>query len=393
MQVFKTYFKILKENFFGIGLYIAIFMIISVVTALQMNPPASKNLEQTKVKVAIINHDEKSQIVAGFTRFLEEYAVLITLEDDKDAIQEAIFSGRIDYSITIPKNFTQSMQSMQTLTVPQLEVVAIAKSAKTYQMNMLIDKYLNLVAMFLSENPTISPQLLQTQLQNALEQSAQLNILPDSSPHNRNYLVYFYLLPFVLLATTIIGITTVMFTFNRTAIYRRNSIAPLKLKSMNIQIIFGNFFLALFIWALMIALGILINLGHFTADAQFYTVLFNSFILMIVCISISSLAGLFIKTNDARTAISNIVSLGSCYIGGVFVDQQALGATVNKIAAFTPVHWYIKANDFVRLSGGSLGGLHSDKIAQAITIQLLFATTFFTVAIAYSKAKRKGSQE
>lgn len=390
MQVFKTYFKVFQKNSFGIGMCIVIFAVISILMASQMNSSSPNTLEHTKVRVTIINHDEKSQLLAGFTSFLEEYAVLTAVTDNKEDIQKAVFARRADYIITIPEDFTQSMQEGA---VPKLEVIAIDKAARTYQMNMLVNKYLNLTAMFLSENPNISPQLLQTQLKNALQHNAQISILTNIPPQNRDYLIYFNFLPFVLLATTILGITPVMFTFNRNAIYRKNTTSPLKLTSMKAQIILGNFCLALFIWAIMIAVGILVYHEHFTADAQFYTVLFNSFILLIVCISISSLTGLFIKTNESRDAIINIVSLGSCYIGGVLVNQQLLGDTVNQVAAFTPVHWYVKVNDLVWRGGGSLGGVDSDKIAQAMGIQLLFAMTFFAVAIAYSKAKRKSTQQ
>lgn len=390
MKVFKAYCQIACKNSLVIGIYVAVFSAVFIAINMNTTSSASSSFETTQIRTAIINQDEESALITGFTEFIDEYATLVTVEDDREAKQEAIFAQHAEYIITIPKGFSAAITKGEHMA---LDVVSIENSQSIFQMDILLDRYFNLITLFLKAEPDISSQRLNEKVRGAMSEGAEIILNSETVGKNRNYMYYFNFLPYILLSTTMLGITTVMHAFNRKVIYRRNIISPIKLNSMNGQIIIGNLTIGLLIWGILVVLGIAINHESITADAQLFTVILNSFILLIVSISLGSLIGFISKTSESRTAIINVVTLGSCFLGGVFISQKLMGDAVNEVARFIPTHWYMIINDLVLFEGASLGGVKSDEIAMAMGIQLLFAVTIIIVTVGYNKAKQSGAEQ
>jgi ABC-2 type transport system permease protein len=72
----------------------------------------------------------------------------------------------------------------------------------------------------------------------------------------------------------------------------------------------------------------------------------------------------------------------------MFVPQEFLGSPVLKVASFTPVYWFVKANNAIetvtQASWSQLSG-----IASYMAIQLGFAAAIISVALVVSKRKRQ----
>ena len=87
------------------------------------------------------------------------------------------------------------------------------------------------------------------------------------------------------------------------------------------------------------------------------------------------------------SAASNVVSLGCCFISGVFVPQQYLGKTVLSIASFNPTYWYVKANNEISaLVNFSKENLMP--IFMSMAIILCFAIAIFAITLVIIKQKR-----
>jgi ABC-type uncharacterized transport system permease subunit len=75
------------------------------------------------------------------------------------------------------------------------------------------------------------------------------------------------------------------------------------------------------------------------------------------------------------------------FIIGVFVPQQLLGKTVQTIASFTPIYWYVKANNDIH----NLIIFNSENlkpILSSMLIELGFAAAIFAVTLVIIKQKR-----
>ncbi len=103
-------------------------------------------------------------------------------------------------------------------------------------------------------------------------------------------------------------------------------------------------------------------------------------------LSLSFLATLIIKNKNAQSGVSNVLSLGLCFISGVFVPQSLLSSGVLTIASFMPTYWFIKANNEIGLlTNFTIENLSS--ILTAMLIQIGFAVALVSIALVIIKKR------
>ena len=76
MQVFKTYFKIIKSNLMQMMIYIVIFIGLAVLFSMMSQTNNNVSFTPQKPSVAIVNHDENSELLRGFTDYLDKMPIL-----------------------------------------------------------------------------------------------------------------------------------------------------------------------------------------------------------------------------------------------------------------------------------------------------------------------------
>jgi ABC-2 type transport system permease protein len=118
--------------------------------------------------------------------------------------------------------------------------------------------------------------------------------------------------------------------------------------------------------------------------------LLNSLVFTMAALSVSFLLGNVIKSKNAMSAASNVVSLGTCFISGVFVPQALLGKQVLKIASFTPNYWYVKTNNTI----ANLASFNMENLRPVFSNMLIvigFAAAVLSVTLVVIKQKRMSS--
>ena len=107
-------------------------------------------------------------------------------------------------------------------------------------------------------------------------------------------------------------------------------------------------------------------------------------------LALAYLVGMLTNNTNALNGIVNTVSLGMCFLCGVFVPLDVLNKGVITVAQFLPVYWYEKANDTLAEFGNITGGVRTE-VLQAVGIQLVFAAAILCIAMAVSKKKKMGA--
>lgn len=155
---------------------------------------------------------------------------------------------------------------------------------------------------------------------------------------------------------------------------------------MNFQMILGNISYAVLTWFIIIFTSFIMY-GRYMFTTNGLLLLLNSFIFTFAALSISYLIGNVIKSKGALSAAANVISLGTCFISGVFVPQAYLGNTVLRIASFTPTYWYVKANnDIVNMVNFKMENLLP--VFMNMLIVLGFAAAMLAVTLVVIKQKR-----
>ena len=108
------------------------------------------------------------------------------------------------------------------------------------------------------------------------------------------------------------------------------------------------------------------NLGYYLA---------NSLLMMAVALSLSYLVGMFMKNSNMLSGVANVISLGMCFLCGVFVPMSVMDQKVLKVSRFLPVYWYEQVNELL----GEYTVLPDhvvSKIYMYMGIEALFAVAF-----------------
>lgn len=345
MQVFKTYFKIIKSNLMQMMIYIVIFIGLAVLFSMMSQTNNNVSFTPRKPSVAIVNHDENSELLRGFTDYLDQNADIVPLKDDPSTLKDALFFREVVYIAIIPKGFTQAFMAGEN---PEIIENTVPDSDFEYQSGQLVNQYFNTAQLYLKGIPDISQAELSKKTAARMDDQTTVTLdqisIEEGIP---SYSYYFNYLAYALLAVLILGISSIMMVFNNQDIKRRNSCAPMRLKNFNAQLAIASTIFGLIVWAFMLLVAFI--LYDITPDNLPLVLLCsaNALLMTFTALGIAFLTGQFIKNYNIQSAVANVVSLGLCFLSGVFVPQYLLGDTVKAIASFTPTYWYIKANNAI----------------------------------------------
>jgi ABC-2 type transport system permease protein len=382
MQVFKVYFKIIKANIKQMSIYLIIFLAISLIYSVSATPKREEGFSQTKTNVAFINLDEDTALTRGFKEYLSRYVNFVDVENKQDKLQDALFFREVEYIVTIPKNFTKDFLQGKAV---EIEKITVPNSTTKMYVDMAINKYFNEARVYVNNVPGITEENLAQQVGKSLssEIEVKLKTFGDKKQNNAFAVYYFNFLAYSLFAVLILGVSSNLLVFNDKNLKRRNLCSPMKDRTFNMELIIANLAFALVSYGIMTIFGFILNRENMMTYNGLLLCI-NALVFTIAALSISFLVGLFIKNRNAQSSVANVLSLGFCFLSGVFVPQELLSDKCLTLASFNPTYWYVKANNAIgKLSNFSLDNLSS--ILTYMLIELGFAIAIFSVALVANK--------
>jgi ABC-2 type transport system permease protein len=385
MQVYKAFFKIIRKNLTEILIYVFIFLFFAITMSSTEGNNLSSGFEETKRDVVFISNDKESKIIDGLKEHISEKADIVDMEDDSEKLQDALFFRKIDYIIRVPEGFSDNLFAGKEV---QLEKTTVPNSTTAIYVDSIVNKYLNTASVYIKNLTGASEDEIVSNIKKDLANQTQVtvNTFNTKVASEQKYVYYFNYMAYSIFAVLILGVCAVMLVYNKTDLKRRNYCSPIKSRSINLQLLFGNLTFALITWVVMIFASFILYTEQMLSVTGLLFLL-NSLVLTITVLSISFLLSSIIKSRNAMSAAANVVALGCSFISGVFVPQEMLGKTVLNIASFTPTYWYIKANtaiaETVEFSMKNL-----TPIFNSMLIVLAFAVAAIAVALLIMKQKR-----
>ncbi len=385
MTVFKTYFKIIKKQSIQLSIYLVIFLGLSIMFS---NFGASNDIAkftESRAKVAFINEDKDSVLIQGFKEYLGKHSTFVDVENSTENLQDALFFREVEYIAKIPAGFTENLMSGKAAAI---EKTSVSGSTSGIYTDILINKYLNTAKLYINNQKGITQEEVIKQVAKDLDIETEINmkVIAGKTTDTSTVEYFFNYMPYVLLSIIILGISSIMIVFNDIKLKRRNLCSPVSNLAVNLQILFGNVVFSVVCWALLLIMGLVLYRKLMLNVNTLYFCL-NSLVLTITILSMSFLIGILIKSRNAQSGISNVLSLGMSFLSGVFVPQEFLSENVLAIAKFTPTYWYIKANKAI----GDLTNFNFENIAPALSymlIELGFAVALISVTLVVSKRKQ-----
>ena len=386
MPVFKLCMKIIKKNLPSLLIYVGIFLLILVLFATNSTKKAQTGFTTDKCKVAFIS-EESSPLIDGFKQELSKSAEFVTIADNTEKLQDALYFRNVEYIIRIPKGFTASFMNGEDM---QIQKTTVPNSTSSAFLDIHINQYFNTARLYVKNVKGITQAELVKHLSTDLGTGTTVELKAGQSTSNHNFAGNYYnYLAYVLLSILILGIAAIMLVFNNQDLQRRNFCSPIRAGSINMQFMLANFAFSFACWAIMAGFYFVFDSENAFCTNTLYFLL-NSFVFTFCGACISYLIGNLIKDENAISAVCNVVTLGSSFLGGVFVPQQYLNDTVLKIASFTPTYWFVKANgQIAELTNFDYANL--SPIFSNILVEVGFGIAFFVLSLVIGKRKRMAS--
>ena len=381
MTVFKGYMKVLKKNLGLVIIYLVIFFSVAMALQAAARKEHLDNFQKSSVNVAIADQDN-SILSHALTDYLGTIHNVSEISGDPAVMQEELYYRNAEYIVQIPENFYETCIVQGT----PVSVTKVPGSYTSFYVDQQINAWLNNIRTYIaagfSQEEASKAALVQPTTEVSMYQDE------TTTTETPGYTYYFRYVPYLFLAVLCYSMGYILLAFQKEDIRKRMQASSISIRRQNLEGLLAMFTIGIVLWLITIIGALVMYQKELLTSRILGYYLLNTFLMMVVALSLSYLLGLFIKNSNMLSGISNIVSLGMCFLSGVFVPMSIMDKKVLKIAQFLPVYWYESINE-------TLSQYHiiSDDIAvdvwKSMGIQVVFTLAFLTMILAVSKYKRQ----
>lgn len=339
MIVFSTFWRIVKKYKGTILLYTVMLIMFG---GINLTSNSTNDLfTPTKPNIFIVNKDSNMGLTKNLINYLKKNTNVVSLEDDEEKINDALFYRDISYVIYIPKNYSKDVLDKKDVTID-------IKSSKDYTSSlteMMLDKYLNVQSNLV--NITNNQDELVNMINNTLDVNSEVVV---SSKLDNSYLNrvsrYFNFGSYSLLAVIIFIVTLVINSFKENTINKRIIVSSFNYKKHNSLLMLSSFVYSLIVWVLFSLLSVIL-LGKDMISIRGILYFVNTFMFVMPTLSFGILISTLVNNKDSIGGIVNVVSLGSAFLCGAFIPTEYLPKIVLSIAHVFPAYYFIDSNNLL----------------------------------------------
>lgn len=368
-----------KKHIGNLIMYTAIFLSITLFIA-NNNEATVENYTGSAVRVAIFDEDN-SDLSKALADYLDIQHDLVSLENDLDAIRDALYIRQAEYVITIPQGFETSVlaESEENL----LEVYKLPGSVTAQFVDLSVNSFLSTYGAYLAGGFTATEayektlQTIDTQSEVTFYNKETLN----ETPKIHYYYVY---LPYALISITILCIGPMLISFNRAQVKNRVNCSRLSSFTKNMSLLCASSIYTLALVLFYFIISMLLYSTDVTADTILLR-LINVAIQAFVCLTFTFLFSLLTNKIGLLSIFSNVFGLGSSFLCGIFVPREFLSDSVASFGRFLPAYWYINVED-------ALCNLTSEAYSTITTgylVQVLYGVAVLVIALVIGQYQRR----
>lgn len=379
MTVFSTFWKVINKYKGTIILYTVMLIVFGGVN--MTTNDTGVDFTSTKPDILIVNNDKDSEITKNLVKYMSDNANIVSVKDNEEARDDALFYRDISYIIYIPKNY-----GIDTLNGKNVELEI--KKVDTYDAalaEMMLSRYVETQNIYLKTN--ISESELINNINESLKDKTNVEIVSKLNTDKLTKVSrYFNFASYSIMAVTIYIICLVITSFHEQSVNKRIIISSMNYKEHNRLLLLASSVYALVVWLLYTILGFVI-LGNELFTLRGLLFIGNEFIFTFCCLTLSLLISSLCYSKVAVSGIVNVVALGSAFLCGAFIPLEMLPSSVIKIAHILPTYYFINSNEILKsLEVINISNLH--EVFINTIIMLLFSILFIIINNIVTKKKR-----
>lgn len=402
MTVFRGYLLIIRRYIATIMMYIVIFAAVTLgIQQAYVSTGIPEGFSAMQIKVAVIDRDGG---VLGETlkKLIGREQKLVELPDDRGVLQEALYYGDVEYILVIPEGAqerlissdakeqaiqqtieknTQEQTAVDSIQEGILESITAPESVTGFYVSAQVDMLLNQICVLSGCGYSFEEACAQALALGEKQARVELLDINGNEGLRPGYNYYFAYMPYAFLGGAIMSAGFVIMEFKRRDIRRRMESCAVPLLWQNIAALCAVLLIGVVLWSVCILLHVAVYRGGVFTDGNGLYYILNSLACLLVALSLGYFAGMCVNGPTALNGINNVLSLGLCFLGGIFVPIEMLGSGVGTIARFLPTWWYSRINGILG-DYGTLSGEMRTTVWQGLVIQLVFAFAVIGISLA-----------
>lgn len=380
MQLYKNFFRLLRNNKIGVIIYAVIFVAMIIGLASSASAMGQSDLEFKKsYKISYIDNDD-SVLSRGLIEYLGQENEVTDYEGrSESSILDLIFFSSTEYHMDIDAGFEDKIESGEDAKITY--TTSADMSGVTYAADTMVNNYISAYKDYRTmgcskeEAAAKASELLADQTRAYVLSPDEDHVVKgtDSMLYTLNNFFGYLVIGFMSL-----GIGIVIVENNNKQINDRISASPVEAKKLSFANTMGLMTSGVGVWAFFSLIVWFLGRDAIVYKEYWWVFLINSFVAMLVACSLTSLITSFAIEGNTLTMVTNILSLGMSFICGVFVPLDVLSDGLLNVARFLPLYWMVCANQMTIDGVGS--SVDTSKLFLCIGIELLFAVAMAVVA-------------
>ena len=389
MQVYKTFFKVAKNYTGGCIIYLTVFLILMICMSFLSSSDSENKFSASSVKFTVIDED-CSDASRALIDYLSEKHELVELDSyDNEMLQDNLYYVQIRYILNIPSGYEKNLEKGEFDHL--LSHSMRTDSASGYFVNQDISSYINTLRMNLKGGYDLKEALDKTakSIESTKSEVETIEFEKTAKNENKNIFYFFQYFAYIAISLLIVGISPILISFHKEDLAARVAYSSYSGVRQSLEIGLGCITYAIGMWLFLMICAVVVYGPAQAFSFHGLLCMANSFVYTIVIIAITLLVGSFSLGSASLSLVSNVLSLGTSFLCGVFVPLWMLSDNVLAFSKFLPGYWYIKSNNMI--SGFTGEAVSMDTYLRNIGIQLLFAAAIFSVYLVVNMNKKKST--
>lgn len=385
MSVYKVFFRILNKQKMRVIMYLGIFLALAFIISSQGEEAQSGMFQAQSQKLAVFDEDG-SELSRGVIQYLAEGNEIVELEDEAETIQDELYNRNVTCVIRIPGGYGESLLGGD-LVKPQ--ITTIPGTVYEQFFISMVSRYGSVARAYVAGG--LDPREVAEKTARVCREKVSVSLTEGGREESHGFMYYFFAyFPYIFISISVVGVGSILVVFHKKEVRERNICSCYPLLRANLELYSGMVIAEVgfcICYLFVVFLGMQCDTQLFSFQGMLYCL--NMLCFMVVTLGIVFLIGQIVKRDTVLNMISNVISLGMCFLCGIFVPLEYLGAGLVRAAHFLPAYWYIISADRIDhyTAGQELGELWS-----AMGIQLLFGAAFVCAGLAYSKVRMNAGQ-
>ena len=335
MTTYKAFLKVLRKNLWVIGLYTLILVVCMLGNT--QNSQSLTNFTATRPNVTIYDEDH-SEISERLQKYMSERADIKEFENE-EKLSDALYYSGVDYVIYVEKGFGEKIARGEK---PTMSVKSVGSYASYLSETMFLR--------FLKVAEALTPMPEENLAKNLDEVLSHETDVEMTSKLDVNALAnaknYYNFMNYAILAGLVFAVAYSTAAFKREMIKKRLIVSATSYRKINRQLLTCNLVMAIVLLLFYIVLS-LIMVGDIMMTLNGALFIANAAVMSFFAVAFAFLLTNLLKNNNAILALVNVVSIGSCFLCGVFVPAEWMPEFVQNLGRILPSFYYVENNKFI----------------------------------------------